>query len=706
MKKLWGFIAAYLAIGAFAEIEGKKSLTAEQKTTLEKDFSPELVAQLEASFAKNEDVDLNLPSNTTAILAMQEKLRISEEANTALQADKTALASDKLKSMEKFASMEKTIAILSAQSENDPPVVKTGKESKWNPSDEKQLGGVAQPFMAIDSAHPYNKRAYAALAAQMGIEIPTPRASSMDYSQLKTDLGDYYRVRKQDRIQSFLQGLPSLDGIFPLESGYQDQAVLVNLFMLDDFSQADNTIGSSFDSVLKGSFKFEGEKITMFDVMFAHKFTDLKTLEKNWLGYLNKEGSSTMKWSLIEFTLAETAKKLQNEANLRAVNGERINPVVNVPGTSAGASDGFRVFIKKQIALFKIRPFVLGEWTPTTISEYVRLGTSMVPQVIRDRGDLELNMSSDAHTAYIKNNESLYGLNQDYKAVDKFVKEYPNVAIVVVPNMNESKRMVWTIKGNLKRFEDQPGEMMAFSLEQQDWSLKVWSNWKESLWAFMVGKKFASLAEIPQDYSTQLIFCNDVDFPADFYLNAAADDTTPSVAKHSSLVSVANTVATAITDIDDAVVGKEIRLKSGSIVNAITIAVAGKFSLLTAPWTPGLNDVIILKKRSDGKFIELSRVDPLVVLTAFAADDTSPSVAGSTEFVTNANTVPTAITTLDDAITGRVYLIHGTGAGANATTIAAAGNFLLTAAMTLSIGKWIRLQKSATDNKFYEIDRG
>ncbi len=698
MRKLWATVLAFLGIAAFVEIDGKKTITEEQKQRLTENFGEQFVAKLEGSLAS--DTDVTIESSAEAIADLQAKLQLAVEAKTALEAEKATFAST-------IEAQKKVIGVLGGKPETDPvPVPVPQTDAAWDEKNEKFLGGIQAPFMAIDEQHMYNKRAYAQLMfMNHGLSIPVPKASSMDYVQLKTDLGDFYRVRKQERIQSFLQKLPSLETIFPLESGYQDQAALVNMFLLDDFSQADNT-SSTFDNVIRGSYKFEGEIITMYDVMFAHKFTDLKTLEKTWIGYLNREGSNTMKWSFIEFIMVETAKKLHNERELRRIKGVRVNPTPNVPGTSLAASNGLLKFIKNQLAAFKLRPFVMGEWTDTTISDYVRRGTSYVPPVVRDSGNLVLYMSPDALTAYHRNNESLYGTNMDYKGSFDYVKEYPNVPIVAVPNMAESQRMIWTLKGNIILLEDQPGEMLQFNFEQQDWSLKVWSNWKESLWAYLVGKKYASLAAIPTDFSTQLIFVNDVDIPASYYVAMAADDTSPSVSQHTSLVSVANTVATAITTIDDAVVGQEIRLKCGSVTNAITIAKSGDFSIISAAWNPALDDVLILKKRSDGKFIEISRTTAADVGTiAFDADDATPSVTGGTSFVTDVNSTATAITNLDNAVTGVVYTIHGAGT-TNASTIANSGNFVLTVAMTLSAGKWITLQKSVSDGKFYEISRG
>ena len=70
----------------------------------------------------------------------------------------------------------------------------------------------------------------------------------------------------------------------------------------------------------------------MFSVMFAHKFKDLKALEKSWIGSYNKEGSQVIKWSFIEYILAETAKKLHNEREQRRVNGVRKEPDLNKAG--------------------------------------------------------------------------------------------------------------------------------------------------------------------------------------------------------------------------------------------------------------------------------------------------------------------------------------------------------------------------------------
>lgn len=718
MKQFMITVLAFLGIQAFAkDKDGKVALTEEQLTKLKgnlgEDFTEKFVAAL------SQDPDGNTTDDTAVqamITAMNTKLqasvadtvRIESEKQQALReltAEKTA--KEKLAGI--ITEKDGIIATLTKKPEADPdpnPVMKNNPKN-WVPSgQDTHLFGESQQFFAIDDAHGYNRRAYASIAARHGIEMFSPRAaSSLDYSSLGSDLGEYYRIRKQDRVQSFLMSLPSLTAIFPLESGYQDQAVLVNMFLTDDFSQADSTsLGSTFENVVKGGYKFEPETLTMYDVMFAHEFKQLKELEKSWIGYLNREGSSPMKWSFIEYILVETGKKLKNEQEQRRVRGVRKNPTANVAGTSLQASNGILKFIKIQLAAFKMQAFALGEWTPSNIAAHVKNGTKLIPEVIRDSGRLILYMSTDAFSDYHTNLETLYGLNQDYKGGIDYVKEYPSVKIVAIPGMAPSKRLIWTVEGNISLFEDKSGEMLAFNMEQQDWRLKVWSNWRESVWAYMVGRKYSSAAEMPGDYSTQMIFCNDVDEPSEFFVSMDANDTTPSVLNHTSLISVANSVGTAITGIDDCAVGQQVILKCGNATNAITIAAAGNFSLLTAAWTPAVGDKLYIKKRSDGKFIEIKREAVTSTAIALTADDTTPDVSAGTSFITVVNTVPTAISTLDNAVTGTVYTLYG-GSDTNAVTMANAGNLVLTAAMTLSAGTYITLEKAA-NGKFYEIARG
>ena len=277
MKQFMITVLAFLGIQAFAkDKDGKVALTEEQLTKLKgnlgEDFTEKFVAAL------SQDPDGNTTDDTAVqamITAMNTQLQASVADTVRIEAEKqqalrelTAEKTAKEKLTGIITEKDGIIATLTKKPEADPdpnPVMKNNPKN-WVPSgQDTHLFGESQQFFAIDDAHGYNRRAYASIAARHGIEMFSPRAaSSLDYSSLGSDLGEYYRIRKQDRVQSFLMSLPSLTAIFTLESGYQDQAVLVNMFLTDDFSQADSTsLGSTFENVVKGGYKFEPETLTM-----------------------------------------------------------------------------------------------------------------------------------------------------------------------------------------------------------------------------------------------------------------------------------------------------------------------------------------------------------------------------------------------------------------------------------------------------------
>jgi hypothetical protein len=711
MKKFLQLVLTFLSIKAFAEESGKKVLTAEQKQKLTAEYGAEFVEAFSTALANDfKDVQNEPPAAGASEQTSQQLTDAQAEVQrltaqlTQLESDKNAAVADKADLEKKLQQQKSLVTALSNLPEFDTtePNTPKGASGSLDATNEKFLFGIQSQYMAIDASRPYNKRAYAAIMASRGVQIPTIEANAGDYSALKNDLGDYYRTRKQDQIISFVKQVPSLDSIFPKESGYIDQTVLVNLFMTV-FSQP-YRVGQKFADMVKGSYTLQPEILKMYDGNVTHVFDDLKELERMWIAYLVKtDGSDAIKMGFVVYLLAEVAKQVVSEQNFRVIRGEYKQPSLNSPGKAIEISNGVLKFIKDKIAAFQIKPFELGEWTPANIVEYVFNGTMMIPEEIRNTPGFKCYMSSDAKILYDKNYEALYGINSDYSGpVDK-VKFIKNIDVIGVPNMGVSKRIWWTLDGNIRRFEFKPNEMLDFKVEQQDWTLKVWSFWKESVWAIMVGKKYDNAED--QTYDQQMIFCNDVDLPADYFVEMTADDVTPSVAKHTSIMSVANTQATALTTIDDAPVGKEIRIKCGNSTNSITIAKAGNFSLLSAAWNPVIGDILILKKRSDGKFLEMARFDKTSGIFAFAADDTSPDVSAGDTFITNANTDTTEILTLDNAIYGRVYTIYGAGS-TDASTISNAGNFVLTAAMTLDAGTFIKLQLSSSDDKFYEIERG
>lgn len=88
----------------------------------------------------------------------------------------------------------------------------------------------------------------------------------------------------------------------------------------------------------------------------------------------------------------------------------------------------------------------------------------------------------------------------------------------------------------------------------------------------------------------------------------ADGDATPDVTGCRVLTTSANTGATAITDLDNPVVGAVYTIIGGSATNSSTIADSGNFNLNTA-FTAAVDDVIHIYVQADNDYIELGRVD-------------------------------------------------------------------------------------------------
>lgn len=716
MNKKRQMLFVLLSISAFTVVDGKEVLTADQRAKLgDFGFSEEKIAEFEAEALnignKASGAEDGQASATDELATLRAQLSTLTETSAA---DKATIAEKETL----IAELKNKIQILSdmpdvADQTPAPAQAQNSAAIPFNLQDTKQLGG--QPGAMFSLSRAYNQRARAAMLAAEGVMMSAPVQNDVDFKALNEDLGAFYRTPWKERVQSFLLKLPSIYKLFPEEAGHQDLDTLVSVF-LGEFSQADSSDVSDFDKVSKGTYEFQAETLRMYGVMFVHTFKSLKKLEKSWIGYLNREKSNPVKLSFIEFLLVETAKVLHNEQQLRFVNGVRKNPQPDEPGRAMDAADGLYEFVRKRVegytcfnidggltgkTVYQIKPFDLPEITPGNIGEVVYLGTSMVPAAIRDSGSLVLYMPSFMEAWYNKYNEAKYGQNQDYKPDTAHVKEYPSVAIKYVPNADNHHRLIWTVDGNIKTYCRASGEMLNFNLEVNNWTVRVWSNWKESIQAEAVGKMFTDPALM--DGTMQLIWCNGYDRPENYFVEGEPDKN-PDVLIHSSVVTAKNSQDFAITDIENAKVGKIVSIKCGPM-EGVSINNTGKFALLGSKWEPKRGDVIRLMKRSDDKFIEIGRTSADSEALQFAPDAATPSVLNSTVFVTGVNTAATEITDLADALPGVVYTIHGFGAEATASTIKNAGKFSLTANIILEAGKFIKLVKASGD-KFYEVERG
>lgn len=435
---------------------------------------------------------------------------------------------------------------------------------------------------------------------QMSGELSTLKAEAMDFTGFDgTGWGENYIVRRQDALIAYLRDLPSVRTIFPVRYGVQDKMEMTNAF-LTQFSQAYQK-----GKVFKGKHSVEPVFAEVFDVMFKHQFEDMKTLEREYIGYLNREGSQPIKWSMVEWLMSQTLRQLNNEWNERRVRGYRIEPTTDVAGHHMFGSDGVMRKLWHWYEQNYILPFTdLKMYTSSTILTFVETFVEYVNQILPSMTGFYLHINQK-HVPWFKAAyRNKYGTDLDFNGARLEVKDYDNLAgIKAVPNMGNSCMMWITLEGNIELYEDKAGEMADFYFERELETLIAASWWKEGVGAYMIGKKYANKAALEASKrKDQYIFTTYPVFDLD------ADATTADATQNDRFITTENTAPTVFTDFVGASEGVVYRIECGNTTNATTIAQTGKFSNVVA-WTPtAVGDFLeVYYDATTEKFVEVRR---------------------------------------------------------------------------------------------------
>lgn len=421
--------------------------------------------------------------------------------------------------------------------------------------------------------------------------LTTLNMTELDFTGFDgTGWGEQYIVRRQDALISYLRTLPSVTNLFAVRYGVQDKMEMTNSF-LTDFSQAWQT-----GRVFKGVYSFEPMLAEVFDVMLKHKFTDMKKLEREYIGYLNRENSFPIKWSMVEWLMSQTLAKLLNEQNERRIRGRHIAPIATEAGHHMFASNGVLAQLAKYCADgYLTRETDLNVYTSSTIYAMIETFIERANQLIPSLSGYVLYINQKHIPWYLKGYEAANGTKLDYNGAKLEVKHYALDAIIGVPNMGNSCQMWITLPGNIELYEMAAGEMAAFYFQQDLDELLVMSVWKEGVGAYMVGKKNGEKKD-------QFIFLNDP------FTALAAGATTADASVNNYFRTVANAGATSFTDFAGASEGVVYKLVCGGVANATATAKAGKFSNVDA-WIPtALEDYLeVYWNATTSKFVEVGR---------------------------------------------------------------------------------------------------
>ncbi|WP_372648247.1 hypothetical protein [Draconibacterium sp.] len=447
-------------------------------------------------------------------------------------------------------------------------------------------------------------------AGQLSVDVLRSSANPSLDALTNAGIGDSFtQFRVRELIARVLE-IPNPYGIFPLRSGVQDRELITNAFV-GELTQAYQDSETS----LKGSGSLEPETGYVDDAMILSKFGDFKTMERTYIGYLNTNGSDSVKWGMIEYFLLLYMQKATKERYARVVRGIYLKPVAGTPGHYLNASTGqiprmFLYNIEKKVRAFVDASLASYDETGTVMIDAIiefasLLKTELEPLGLEVEDVLAVHVNKNHQMWYKTGYRSKYNLHGDFDGIDVTKVPDTGIPLVWVPNMGNLKVMWATQPGNQQCLENIPGEMFKFYMERRLNNVYVTSKWKEGTSAGYAGKQAASKAALEaRGWDEQMIW-----FPKP-YTDLAADATAPDAANGFWFRTIANTGATAITTIANKAVGQMYVIECNSLTNASTIAKAGDFSEITEAWTPTAvgDSIVVVWDAGAAKFKEICRV--------------------------------------------------------------------------------------------------
>lgn len=546
---------------------------------------------------------------------------------------------------------------------------------------------------------PWNQRA-AALKTQVEIGAATTDWNTINIDKINTDFGAYAR-KNLDKIVSLMRDGFDIPKHWNIITGISDEVAFTALL------QGKITQGKKKKWLPKNKHKFVPQKGKIYDVQIDAAWTgyELKSIEKSWLNaFFNTVASSPYKMSFVEYLVVELIKQARKEDKIGLIKGVYFpNDEMDLPGSFLNAQSGLLKLVDSKKGT-EYNPFVMGVPSIAGIYDYINNMVAKLPHDVRILPDLQLGLSNAWMKAYQDKREESKGLQPNFEGGQKHVDGYANIKFVPLAQLEGQDFMFITTWDNISVLVDKPGEDGIITFEKAGRDIKAFADYKIGLFIHVFGAQMADGNVV--GFDNQLFFSNDVKVLEDVYAPVPANVATPTLQYHHSLIiGEHNTAPTDITDFTNETAGEKVFLTGNNDTNKSTVKNGGNIVLSGGDCPLTTTILLVLIAGSDGKFREYERIDLAAASTevTLAADATTADAVDGTDFITSVNTVATAITTIANAVKGETYKITG-GSSTNASTIANAGNFTLSAAMTLNVGTWIELIYNGS--KFIETSRG
>lgn len=294
---------------------------------------------------------------------------------------------------------------------------------------------------------------------------------ALDLAQLASDLGAYYRDKKQE-VLAKMYAAEDMRKYFQVVSGVQDEYVMTEM-LFDELTQP---YQKAWTPKGTGTFSPEILKNRPVKVDFT---LEPKALEATWIGYLKTNGSSHEEYPFVQYIYERIIEKVARELNYTTINGVYAAPTPGTAGAAAAAFNGILKIVTDAITATKITPTATGALSTSNIRTKVEQMVDALPTEHRDQ-ELVMLMSPSWARAYFRLNRTDFGANIDYKAGETTV-DFTNVKIVTPQYMNGSSRMIITPAANLFLLEDGVNEQEKMIVQANRRELEVMMDFKRGV---------------------------------------------------------------------------------------------------------------------------------------------------------------------------------------------------------------------------------
>lgn len=654
----------------------------EEITALVNEFFENYEEPTNPDAASDASATENSPVTPKELSAVERVKKMAQIATTAIQ-ENTQLTAD--------------IKKLAAEPEPDNPETITVKHT----TDTTMKHSNTHLFSSNHSWDAFEGRNWNKLiAGHSGVTATTWTA--VDISKLNTDVQDYFRKDFKTLVKMFMDAF-KLPDHWEMISGVSDELLFTQV------NTGEVTQGIKRQFLPKNTIKFTPIKNKIRDIQIDLKWSgyELKKLEKSYLNYYFNEGSTPHKMGFIMYAVEEHLRTARKEDKVGIAKGVYSNdPERTKSGSFLNRFSGvIKIALENRDVNYKSYKF--GKPTVLNIDKYIKKMCDGLPYDIKNQEGLYFYMSPSWGRAYdqaIKLND---GRNVDYVKNSTTIQDYPNIKQERWDGLEGTDFFFITVEKNIGPMTDRPEEASILKFQEDGRDIKAFADYKLGVYFKAFGRN--QIGSTTSTYEDQLFWSNDVEALQDIYVPVAANESTPSLKEHHSLIIGANnTASTDITNFTDATKGQKVYLFGNPDGNASTVKNNAQIKLIDGDCVLSENVLLVLMAKQDGTFQELYRetvgvadeqVDPEIL----APDATTFDASVGSLFETSENTQATAIASITNGTSDETIRIQG-GSSTNATTIADGGSFVLDSTMTLNAGTYIELYFNGS--KWVETDRG